>query len=84
MDCFVASLLAMTVAAHATKTVVARLDRAIQYAATSRFITDVSGILDHPPARMVGFAALYPPYESGAYFSTLSCNRAIATPSRAS
>jgi hypothetical protein len=31
-----------------TKTVVARLDRAIQYAAASRLITNVSGILGRP------------------------------------
>jgi hypothetical protein len=36
MDCFVASLLAMTLLAFApTTTVIARLDRAIQYAAAS-------------------------------------------------
>jgi hypothetical protein len=29
--------------------VVARLDRAIQYAAAYRSIADASGILDHPP-----------------------------------
>ena len=33
--------------------VVARLDRAIQYAAASRLITDFSGILDHPLSRMM-------------------------------
>jgi hypothetical protein len=35
------------------KTVVARLDRAIQYAAASRFITAGSGILDHPLSRVM-------------------------------
>jgi hypothetical protein len=35
-------------AAAPIKTVVARLDRAIQYAAASRFILNVSGILGRP------------------------------------
>jgi hypothetical protein len=37
--------------ARYNKTVVARLDRAIQYAAASRFITAASGILDRPHSR---------------------------------
>jgi hypothetical protein len=35
------------------KTVVVRLDRAIQYAAASRFITTASGIPDHPLSRVI-------------------------------
>jgi hypothetical protein len=37
-------------ASATSKTVVARLDRAIQYAAASRLIADVSGILARPVA----------------------------------
>jgi len=33
-------------------TVIARLDRATQYAVTSRFISDDSGILGHPLSRV--------------------------------
>jgi hypothetical protein len=32
--------------------VIARLDRAIQYAERYRVITAASGILDHPPSRV--------------------------------
>jgi hypothetical protein len=34
--------------------VIVRLDRTIQYAAASRFIIGVSGILDHPPEPVIG------------------------------
>ena len=43
MDRFVISLL--------LEAVIVRLDRTIQYAAASRFLTAVSGILDRPPSR---------------------------------
>ena len=33
--------------------VIARLDRAIQYAAAYRSIAEASGILDHPPSRVM-------------------------------
>src|ERR1700730_11561436 len=36
-----------------TKLVIARLDRAIQYAAAHRLIINASGILDHPLSRMM-------------------------------
>jgi hypothetical protein len=34
--------------------VIVRLDRTIQYAAASRFIIGVSGILDHPVEPVIG------------------------------
>jgi hypothetical protein len=34
-------------------TVIARLDRATQYAAAFRLISDASGILDHPLSRVM-------------------------------
>ncbi|NWL74500.1 hypothetical protein FBF72_42070 [Bradyrhizobium elkanii] len=42
--------------------VIARLDRAIQYAAASRSIAGVSGILDAPPSR--GMTVFGPPYSA--------------------
>jgi hypothetical protein len=52
MDCFVARAprkkLRLGKAAATIKTVVARLDRAIQYAAASRLNTTFSGILGRP------------------------------------
>jgi hypothetical protein len=36
-----------------TTTVIAGLDRAIQYAVTPVLLTDGSGILDHPRSRMM-------------------------------
>jgi hypothetical protein len=42
-----------SIAVIVTTTVVARLDRAIQYAEPSRKDTTVSGILGHPPPRVV-------------------------------
>jgi hypothetical protein len=40
--------------------VIARLDRAIQYAAASRFITKASGILDHPLSRVMTAIGVLP------------------------
>ncbi|WP_166293471.1 hypothetical protein [Bradyrhizobium sp. 2S1] len=40
-------------AASSSTPVIARLDRAIQYAAAYRFNRCVSGILDHPHARVM-------------------------------
>jgi hypothetical protein len=37
-------------------TVIARLDRAIQYAVTPVLLTDGSGMLDHPISRTIEFA----------------------------
>jgi hypothetical protein len=52
LDCLVASAprkkLGLGKAAATIKTVVARLDRAIEYAAASRSISNVSGILGRP------------------------------------
>jgi hypothetical protein len=52
MDCFVASAprkkLGLGKAVATIKTVVARLDRAIQYAAAPRSISNPSGILGRP------------------------------------
>jgi hypothetical protein len=39
--------------------VIARLDRAIQYAAASRPITGPSGILDHPLSRVMTAGAWF-------------------------
>jgi len=62
LDCFVASLLAMTTLRGTTPVisifslcfilVVARLDRTTQYAAASPWASSLSGILDHPLSRL--------------------------------
>ena len=61
----------------------ASVDRAIQYAAASRLITNASGILDHPPSRMMtamGAAAdRYSPFHPHALNRSRICSGAGAT-----
>ena len=54
LDCFVASRLAMTRGSRlctTTSTVIARLDRAIQYSGTGAITSKRRGVLDTPPSR---------------------------------